>query len=304
MAVRDWFQQIMGTAETRRLVRQNLRGKEAFQRAGHLYNQSPVAMFVYLYPVTMLLMGMVKPEYAEVGLQSWISDLITAAKVLAYWGVCWLLMGHFAWHILRRGLPFILVPLTMWVIAVATSQIGSRLLDPDYAWSLQRFLRQTTLSLPGSFVIVHAMAPRLRETLGEMPELVPIWRPMARVGVPLLLKLPPDKRGRLLRIHAANQYVEVVTDAGTTLLRMSLRQAVSLLPEEKGWLCHRSLWIRREEVIALRYLRGQPQILDRNGQTYPISRSSVQEIRTWLEVNGGGVEPENVPDVAAVADAW
>lgn len=283
MAPSAWFERIMGTAETRRLVRQNYKDKPAFMQAGHLYNQSPVAMFVYLYPITMLLVGMVKPEYAEVGMPPWQSDLVTAAKVLGYWGICWLVMGHFAWALMRRGLPFVVVPLTMWMIAVAVSQTASRLFDPDYAWSLTRFLRQSVLTLPGSLVIVHAIAPRLRETLGELPELVPIWRPITRIRVPLLLKLPPDKRGRLLRIHAANQYVEVVTDAGTSLLRMTLRQAVSLLPEDKGWLCHRSLWIRREEVFGFRYLRGQPQIIDSTGQAYPISRSSVAPIRAWLE---------------------
>lgn len=68
MAPSAWFERIMGTAETRRLVRQNYKDKPAFMQAGHLYNQSPVAMFVYLYPITMLLVGMVKPEYAEVGM--------------------------------------------------------------------------------------------------------------------------------------------------------------------------------------------------------------------------------------------
>ena len=280
--IRQWFATVMGTAETRRLVRENIRSKSACFAAGHLYNQNPVAIFAYLYPVTLLLLGMMLPEYLHPEMSVMRSNLLTSGKVLIYWGVCWLVMGQFIWVTLRLGLPFIVVPVIMWLVAVSLSNSLSILLTHGAEWTLSRFLRQATLTLPGSIAITYAISHRLPQVLGEIPELVPIWLPIRRVRVPLLFKLPPDRRGRLLRIHAANQYVEVVTDAGTTLLRMGLREAVALLPAEKGWLCHRSLWIRRDEVMSLTYVAGQPQITDRQGKTYAISRSMVPEIRGWL----------------------
>lgn len=123
----------------------------------------------------------------------------------------------------------------------------------------------------------------LRARLGQLPELVPIWVPVSTIPVPLMLRLPAEQRGPLRRIQAANQYVEVITETGKTLLRMSLREAAGQVPNDLGWLCHRSLWIRRDEVVALTYVRGQPQILDRDGTAWPISRSIAPTIRAWLD---------------------
>lgn len=278
------------------MVRDNFRDRDQFLRAGRDYVTHPVTLYTYALPLTMLFVGLMKPEYPDMDVPIYVGHLITTAKVVVFWLISWTSLGALAWWLMPRGVPFVAVPIGLWLIAVAGSQALSPLVIPDFQWSWLRLMRQIVLTLPATVIAVYAAAPMLRDRLGSMPELVPIWTFNVRVRVPLLLKLPADRRGRLRRIHAANQYVEVVTEQGTTLLRMTLRDAVALVPEDKGWWCHRSLWIRRDEVISLTYLRGQPQITDRDGQTWPISRKSVQDIRDWLNRTSGAPAPLAIVD--------
>lgn len=277
-----WIERLVGTPDNRRMVRDNFCDRDQFVLAGRDYLTHPVTLYTYVLPLTMLFTGLMKPEFPDLDAPAYVGHLLTTAKVLVFWLLSWLVLGRVAWALMPRGVPFAAIPVGMWLVAVVGSQLLSLAIIPGFEWSWLRLMRQIILTLPATLIAVYAAAPVLRARLGEMPELVPIWTFNVQVRVPLLLKLPPDRRGRLRRIHAANQYVEVVTEQGTTLLRMALRDAVALVPEDKGWWCHRSLWIRRDEVVSLTYLRGQPQITDRDGQTWPISRKSVQDIRDWL----------------------
>ncbi|MEZ5756075.1 MAG: LytTR family DNA-binding domain-containing protein [Paracoccaceae bacterium] len=292
----DW---LWGPPETRRMVQANFRSRADFVQAGRAYMTHPVTLYGYALPLLLLLTGMFKPEFTEVGLPEFVSHILTFAKVAAFWLFCWLVLGHVLWFAMRRGLSFVAVVMGLWVMAVLLSQGLTILTVPGAEWTWVRIFRQAIITVPSSLVAVHASAPILRERLGHIPELVPIWRSNVSVQVPLLLKLPLEKRARIRRIHAANQYVEVVTDAGSAMVRMSLRDAVSLIPAETGWLCHRSLWIRKDEVVALGFQRGQPQITDRNGETYSISRGSVSEIRDWLDRTRP--DPLTEPTLAVVA---
>ena len=278
------------------MVLQNLRGLPDFVQAARAYQTHPVTLYIYILPLTMLFVGLMKPEYPDLKLPAYVGHLITTAKVVAFWAFSWAFLGHVAWAVMRQGLPFVLAPVGLWVVAVVLSQGASLLLVPDFEWNTVRLLRQAAITLPATGIAIYASAPMLRERLGVLPELVPIWRPGVTVEVPLLLKLPPDRRGKVLRIQAANQYVEVITDKGVTLLRMSLREAVALMPGHLGWQCHRSLWIRRDEVVNLSYRQGQAQITDRQGVVWPVSRTSAPEIREWLAENRDGADTDGATD--------
>lgn len=276
------YRSLFGSEELRKLSQDNLKGRDQFIRAARLYLLHPVTLFTYFYPLTTLLTGLLIPEYTSLGLTPFASNLLSAAKVVLYWLFSWFALGRFAHVLLRLGLPFFMAPVLLWVAAVMVSQGVSLLVIADFEWSWLRIWRQAMLTIPATLVAVYAAAPILRETLGHTPELVPIWGPVTSIRVPLLLKLPPEHRSKVRRIHAANQYVEVVTATGTTMLRMGLKQAVEQLPKNMGWHCHRSLWINRDEVVALSFVKGQPQITDSEGNVFPVSRGSVAGIRDWL----------------------
>lgn len=141
--------------------------------------------------------------------------------------------------------------------------------------------------VPGTVVTVYFAQGMLREALGHSPDRVPIWRPLRNRPIPLMLKLPQDHCNRVRRMHAANQYVEVVTETGMVLLRLSLTQAVAMVPPDMGWFCHRSLWINWDEVVALTYVKGQPQVTDREGRVFAVSRNHVPVIKEWLVFRRG-----------------
>jgi hypothetical protein len=273
---------LWGDPALRALARKNLRSPAEFDVAGRHYMCHPVMLFAYAFPVSMLLIGLFIPEFAAYGLSPFISNLLTAAKVGVFWLSSWLLLGRFAYVMMRTGIPFIYAPLLLWVIAVTASQLVSLALIPGFDWSTSRTLRQAVVIVPGTLATVYFAQGMLRQALGHSPDLVPIWHPLRSWPVPLMRKLPQDHRNRVRRMHAANQYVEVVTETGAVLLRMTLTQAVAMVPPDMGWFCHRSLWINRDEVVALTYVKGQPQITDREGRVYPISRSHGPIIRDWL----------------------
>lgn len=263
-------------------LRTNLRDLDRFVDASRRYLLHPVMLFAYGFPISMVLIGLFIPEYTAQGLSPAISNIITVAKVLLYWVASWFLLGRVAHRMMHLGIPFVYAPISLWVVGIVLSQTLSVLLIPGFEWSTLRTLKQSLVIIPGTLVALYAAAPMLREGMGHNPDLVPIWRSLRSVPVPLLLQLPPAQRGKLRRIHAANQYVEVVTDTGCTLLRMSLSQAVAMIPGDMGWLCHRSLWINRKEVVSVSYAKGQPQITDVNGKIFPISRSHAPIIKDWL----------------------
>lgn len=274
---------VFGSHETRQMIRANLRPEEEVKKAGALFMTHPVNLYTYLLPISLLLTGNFKPEFASIGIPETLGHLLTTLKIGLYWLFAWRFMGHVTWFALRRGIPFIYVPVGLWITAVLLSQLLSALLIPGHEGTLTRIFRQAAFSIPSACVAVYAAGPMLRAQIGALPELVPMFSFSPKAKVPLLLRLPSDRRGRLRRIQAANQYVEVITDKGVTLLRMSLREAVSQVPAEMGWLCHRSLWILREEVVALSYVRGQPQIRDIDGEVWPVSRTAAPIIREWLD---------------------
>jgi len=283
---------LFGTPETRRMVSATLRPRAEFVLTGRAFMLHPATLYGFVLGLAMLATGMIKPEFTAPALSERASHALSGLKLAACWLAGWGLLGQCAWFAMHRGWPFFLLPAGLGVATALCFDGACALLIDGFQPGAGHFLRQVVVLLPATLFAVHVTTPLLRAGLGDSPCLVPVWSMPTSLGVPLMLKLPADRRGTLRRIHAANQYVEVITDRGTTLLRMSLRDAVAGVPAHTGWLCHRSLWISRDEIVAAAYVRGQPQIIDRAGQSWPISRSMAPHIRAWLHC---GAKP---PDAA------
>lgn len=281
--------------QARLMARAALRPRADFVRAGRDVMRHPATLYGFGLPMLLLATGIVKPGFVDPWLPEAARHALTAIKLAALWLVGWGLLGPVAWVVMQRGLPFCLAPIGLGLSAVLASNLAEALLMQGLGWSPWFLLREAAVVLAATVYVVHVTAPFLRLRLGDVPDLVPIWLGTPGPQVPLVLRLPAERRGRLKRIHAANQYVEIITDQGATLMRMSLRDAVAQVPDGTGWLCHRSLWISREEVVALAYVRGQPQITDRTSQSWPISRSMAPEIRAWLSASGkdAGSDPQS-----------
>ena len=94
--------------------------------------------------------------------------------------------------------------------------------------------------------------------------------------------LEPEMRGELLYLKAELHYLAVVTSAGRSLVLYNLRDAITELAPDAGIQCHRSYWVARDQVEALRRQGRQGELLMKNGDIVPISRRSLAEVEAGL----------------------
>ncbi len=83
---------------------------------------NPVTLFTYVYPLSILMLGMMVPEFDILGASVFVSNLVGVVKVTVYWSISYLVLGYFFWGLARLGLPIFLAPMVMWCIAVLVSQ--------------------------------------------------------------------------------------------------------------------------------------------------------------------------------------
>jgi DNA-binding LytR/AlgR family response regulator len=101
---------------------------------------------------------------------------------------------------------------------------------------------------------------------------------------PILRRLPPARRGALLRLSMQDHYVEIVTDRGAGLALMRLSDAIAETAPEPGRQVHRSHWVAARAVAGARREGGRPLLRLRDGAEIPVSRSRAPALREagWL----------------------
>lgn len=89
----------------------------------------------------------------------------------------------------------------------------------------------------------------------------------------LLRRLSEDHRGQVLRLTAKDHYVDIVTDKGTTTLRMRLVDAIDEMEPVEGYCVHRSHWVARSSIAEVdREIAHKPFVVLSNGDRVPVSR--------------------------------
>jgi hypothetical protein len=110
---------------------------------------------------------------------------------------------------------------------------------------------------------------------------VPIPAPSPEpAGLPrLLLRLPLQKRGRILHLRVTDHYVEVTTDRGTELLLLRLSDAIAETEGVPGLQVHRSHWVALDAVRRAVRRGGRWMLELETGGEVPVSRSSIAAAR-------------------------
>lgn len=108
-----------------------------------------------------------------------------------------------------------------------------------------------------------------------------------RSALPPLLaeKLPHRLRaGRLIAIEAEDHYLRVHTDLGSDLVLMRMADACALLDESAGARVHRSWWVARDAVQAVRQQAGRMELALPGDTVAPVSRAMQPVLRSegWL----------------------
>jgi len=95
----------------------------------------------------------------------------------------------------------------------------------------------------------------------------------------ILARLPVDRRGALLALSAEDHYVRVITTSGETLVLIRLGDAMGETGDVPGLQVHRSHWVARDAVRAVRRLGDGAVVTLETGRDVPVSRRFVPALR-------------------------
>lgn len=138
---------------------------------------------------------------------------------------------------------------------------------PDYLWLLGVVLAICLLAELADVILFPARAeePVAKEPPGD---------PTA----PLMARLAPDRRGRLIRIEAKDHYLSIVTSNGASLILMRMADAEALLAGADGLRVHRSHWVMTPEVMQHKRMDGRDLLVMSDGSEVPVSRSARETV--------------------------
>lgn len=95
--------------------------------------------------------------------------------------------------------------------------------------------------------------------------------------------LPPNKRGNITCLSAKDHYVEITTDNGQHMNRMSMKDAVAMLHKKSGIQVHRSHWVAYSAMLSLEAQAGRHILTLRNGQQVPVSKAKLAKVMSNLQ---------------------
>jgi hypothetical protein len=174
------------------------------------------------------------------------------------------------------------LPIGGWIVILQSGLMG----DPA---TFDDFIRQVAVSLPLCVlfcVLVYltagqreaetppAIAPQdatpilASSDAAEMPE-----------PPPLLARLKPETRGRLLRLSVQDHYTDVVTSRGRELILMRFSDAIKETGATRGLQVHRSHWVSDDMVRRLSRGPGRLTLELTDGSEIPVSRTYATEVR-------------------------
>jgi hypothetical protein len=84
---------------------------------------------------------------------------------------------------------------------------------------------------------------------------------------------------QLYAVQAEDHYVRLHTDRGSTMVLMTMRDAVPYLEPFNGARTHRSWWVAREAIMSVERGGGRALLTLSNGLRVPVSRSHARDLR-------------------------
>jgi len=98
--------------------------------------------------------------------------------------------------------------------------------------------------------------------------------------------LPTQKRSDVWVISAADHYVEIVTEQGSHLRRMTMKSAIAKTDETEGLRVHRSHWVAYRAMLSLAKESERSFLTLRNGERIPVSSKMAAEVKEYLDSAG------------------
>ena len=103
--------------------------------------------------------------------------------------------------------------------------------------------------------------------------------PQAALAQPRLLsRLTPSVQAPLVALRATDHYTEVTTEQGSQTILLRLADAIREAAPTDGLQVHRSHWVARRHIAALRREKGRIILTLSNGRDIPVSRTYEQAV--------------------------
>jgi len=181
--------------------------------------------------------------------------------------------------VLVLGLVLLNVPVTLVSIPV----VG--LLQPaaPKANPVAVYFLVLTMVLPGGVAYMMIERRLLRPRPAAEPTASPAPSP-ATAPARLLTAMSPRLGRTVLALQGEDHYVRIHTPLGSELLLMRLRDAIAGLEGLAGEQVHRSWWVAKEAVAAVRADGRRLSLTLTNGLEVPVSRDAAPRLRRagWL----------------------
>lgn len=210
------------------------------------------------------------------------NSLTTA--IFLFW--TWLSLGSFIWWSVKRNIPWFWAQVVFYFpLGLATVVTIKLFVSPAVSvmglfWIFACIVVNIILIVT---LCMYVLRERTLATFAINADTFPYWTPTRYEACRLQRLLPPDRRGKVLRIDAANQYVQVFTEKGEALIRISLNEASELLPKQSGLRVHRSHWVASQNMAEIWFENGNPRLKDGSGEVVPVSRNMADEVRVAIQ---------------------
>jgi len=150
---------------------------------------------------------------------------------------------------------------------------------PPQPGELAVFIFCLTMGLCAFRLALDRSAPSGADPSGEAPPSAP------EVAPRLLERLPPELRGRVLRVSGRDHYVDVVTEVGVGSILMRFSDALAELDGAEGLRVHRSHWVAEAAVSGAERDGARAFLRLDQGDVVPVSRTYLADVegRGWLD---------------------
>ncbi|MDQ3125286.1 MAG: LytTR family transcriptional regulator [Pseudomonadota bacterium] len=153
--------------------------------------------------------------------------------------------------------------IAVWISLLPVILLGARI-------SAERILQVMPDVLTINVAVV-VLAWLTRKALGRRPA-PPVPEGLAPAAI--RTRLPPRlARARLVAVEAEDHYLRIRTEAGSALVLMRLGDALEALSGLDGFRTHRSWWVARAAVEAVRWKGGRGALTLSDGSSAPVSRT-------------------------------
>jgi len=106
----------------------------------------------------------------------------------------------------------------------------------------------------------------------------------AQDKVPALMKRLEKHRDaeQILALCAKDHYVEIITDKGSEFCLLRLNDAIAEAAPQKGFQIHRSHWVAKTAIKAIKFKGSTPQVTLVNGRSLNISQSRLKDFERFF----------------------